>query len=105
MSLVSLNDERARRQTFSTQLNTDWTKDENNLNKAVEKDKKRVTDLQKIINEVSIRSHSSQTSNTDNKLQGPSGAPKKVKVTVTIEKNGTTPKTTSGALFPYLSKS
>lgn len=104
VSPVSLNDVRARRQTFPTQINTDWTKDENNLEKAVEKDRAIVKDLHKIMNEVSIRSPSSQTSNADNKLQGPGSASKKVKVTVAIEKEGNPAKSTSGTLFTYFSK-
>jgi len=59
--------------------------------------------LQGILENVSIRSHASQTSNADKKLQAPSNAPEKVSVKVTIHEkleDETVLDTTSGALFP-----
>jgi len=101
----------AWRQTFPTQLSTEWTQKQTDLSTAVKKDKERLTRLLQILSQVSIRSHNSQTSNADKKLQGPTGSstPAKVKVKVTIQEksqDGTTElDTTSGALFLYLLKS
>jgi hypothetical protein len=64
--------------------------------------------LQGILNKVSIRSRTRQTLNADMKPQGPSNAPEKVKVKVTIHdelEDETELGDTSGALFSYLLQS
>jgi hypothetical protein len=104
----SLHDVRAWRQTFPTQLGSEWALKQRDLSVARKRDEDRLTQLQSILKKVSVRSHTSRTLNADKKLQGPSNAPKKVKVKVTIHEkleDQTDLGNTTRALFPYLLQS